>query len=81
MSSPEVYFRVVSPFVGTAVESKAFIAIPIGSIIEIRYAIGDPGLVEIRVNDERLLAFRRDIQERTEPIDERARAARLGIRG
>jgi hypothetical protein len=82
MFSPAVWFRVVSSFVafGTSA-TNSLVTVPIGSIIATRQEMRDPGLVKIRLNHQRLLAFRRDIQERAEPIDERARAARLGIGG
>jgi hypothetical protein len=84
MSRPAVRYCVIPPFVafGTS-ETNSFVTVPIGSIVATRQEMRDPGLVEIRLNDrsEPLLAFTRDIVERTEAVNERARAARLGIRG
>jgi hypothetical protein len=84
MFSPAVRFRVISPFVAFVTSgTNSFVTVPIGSIIATRQEMHDPGLVEIRLNDfsQPLLAFTRDIVERTEAVDERVRAARLGIRG
>jgi len=71
MSSPIARFRVVSPFVAfhTVVTNKPFLTVPVGSIIETREEFHSPGLFEIRLNDEPFLAFMRDIEERTEPMD------------
>ena len=79
MSSPVVRFRVVSPFVAfhTVVTNKPFLTVPIGSIIETREEVHSPGLFEIRLNDQPLLAFMRDIDECTEPMH-LARAAGNG---
>ena len=70
MSSPITRFRVVSPFVAfnVVVTNKPFLTVPIGSIVETREEFHSPGLFEIRVNDEPLLAFMRDIEECTEPM-------------
>jgi len=70
MSSPVTRLRVVAPFVvfHAVVTNKPFLTVPIGSIVETREEFHSPGLFEIRVNDEPLLAFMRDIAECTEPI-------------
>jgi len=81
MPSPAVRFRVISPFLAFGTfETNSFVSVPIGSIIATQHEILDPGLVEIRLNDQPqpLLAFTRDITERTEAVNERARGARLG---
>jgi len=67
MSSPNARFRVVSSFVAfhASVRNRPFVNVPVGSIIETREEIQDPGLVEIRVNNQSLLAFTRDIEDRT----------------
>jgi len=79
MSSPITRFRVLSPFVAfhTVVTNKPLLTVPVGSIIETRDEFHAPGLFEIRLNDQPLLAFMRDIDECTEPMD-LARAARNG---
>jgi hypothetical protein len=70
MSSPVVRFRVISPFVAfhTVVTNKPFLTVPIGSIIETWEEFHSPGLFEIRLNDQSLFAFMRDIDECTEPM-------------
>ena len=70
MSSPIARFRVVSPFLAFhAVDTnKPFLTVPVGSIIETREEVHSPGLFEIRLNDQPLLAFMRDIEECTEPM-------------
>lgn len=75
MSAAVVRRRIASPFVAfrAGIASAPFLTIPVGSIIETRQEIGPPGLVEIRVNDQTLFAFTRDIHERAEPLDETAR--------
>ena len=71
MSSPITRFRVLSSFVAfhTVVANKPFLTVPVGSIIETREEFHSPGLFEIRLNDEPLLAFMRDIEECAQPMD------------
>jgi hypothetical protein len=71
MSSPITRFRVLSSFVAfhAVVTNKPFLTVPIGSIIETGEEFHSPGLFEIRLNDQQLLAFMRDIEECTEPMD------------
>ena len=71
MSSPVARFRVVSPFLAfhAVVTNKPFLTVPVGSIIETREEVHSPGLFEIRLNDQPLLAFMRDIEECTEPME------------
>jgi hypothetical protein len=71
MSSPIARYRVLSSFVvfHTVVTNKPFITVPVGSIVETRDEFHSPGLFEIRLNGEPLLAFMRDINECTEPMD------------
>jgi len=70
MSSPIIRFRVLSPFVAfhTVVTNNPLLTVPVGSIIETREEFHSPGLFEIRLNDQPLLAFMRDIEECTEPM-------------
>ena len=72
-------FRVVSPFVAfhTIGTNKPLLTVPVGSIVETREEFHSPGLFEIRLNDQPLLAFMRDIQECTESM-ELARAVGSG---
>lgn len=71
MSSPVARFRVVSPFLvfHAVVTNKPFLTVPVGSIIETHQEVHSPGLFEIRLNDQPLLAFMRDIEECTEPMN------------
>jgi hypothetical protein len=73
MYSPAVQFRVLSPFVviQPLISGPPFITLPQGSIIETQEEIRSPGLAEIRLNNQPLLAFMRDIEERTEPLQPR----------
>jgi hypothetical protein len=70
MSSPITRLRVLSPFVAfhTVVTNNPFLTVPVGSIIETREEFHSPGRFEIRLNDQPLLAFMRDIEECTEPM-------------
>jgi hypothetical protein len=79
MSSPVARFLVVSPFVAfhPIVTNKPFLSVPIGSIVETREEFHSPGLFEIRLDDQPLLAFMRDIEECTEPMN-LARAVGIG---
>jgi len=69
--SSVVCFRVLSPFVAfhAVVTNKPFLTVPVGSIVETREEVHSPGLFEIRLNDQPLLAFMRDIDECTEPMN------------
>ena len=69
MSSPGVCFRVVSPFLAfqAIATDEPFLTVPVGSIIETREEVHSPGLFEIRLKDQPLLAFLRDIEECTVP--------------
>jgi hypothetical protein len=80
MPSPVVRFRVLSPFVAfhPVVTNTPFLTVPIGSIVETREEVHTPGLFEIRVNDQPLFAFTRDIEECTEPMH-LARAVGNGV--
>jgi hypothetical protein len=66
-------FRVVSAF--AAMEdprSRRFVTIPVGSIVETFDDLHQPGFLHIRVDGRTLLAFKRDIKERTQPVDPRS---------
>jgi hypothetical protein len=71
MPSPIARFRVFSSFVAfhTVVTNSPFLTVPVGSVIETREEFHSPGLFEIQLNDQPLLAFMRDIEECTELID------------
>ena len=65
-------FRVVSPLLAVHLASRKerFVTVPTGACIETSAALDEPGLVEITVNGAPLLAFLRDITERTERIEQ-----------
>jgi len=63
-------FRVFSAF--AAIEnqrSRRFVTIPVGSIIETSDDLHQPGFVYVNFDGNTFLAFKRDIKERTQPID------------
>lgn len=71
MYSPAaVSYRVLAPFVVIQPFSHRppFVTVPRGAVIETREEIRSPGLAEIRLNNQPLLAFMRDIEEHTEPL-------------
>lgn len=70
MSSPIARFRVLSPFVvfRMVVTNNPLLTVPVGSIIETHEEFHSPGLFQIRLNDQPLLAFMRDIEECAEPL-------------
>jgi hypothetical protein len=59
--------RVVSPIL--TLKARGFLTLPVGSIIETSDSLDDPGLHSVRVGEEELFAFTRDIEERTERIE------------
>ena len=63
-----VHRRVISPVL--AVKGRGFETIPIGSIIETSDDLREPGLNSIRFGTEELFAFTRDIEERSQQIDQ-----------
>lgn len=77
MPSAVIRFRVTSPFVVIEpfINRPPFVTIPLGSIIETQEEIQSPGLAEIRLDNRPLLAFMRDIEERTERLDQACTAA------
>ena len=60
--------RVFSPIL-TTTKTGAFVTIPTGSIIRTPDSLDEPGLHLIRLGEEELLAFMRDIEERSERIE------------
>jgi hypothetical protein len=62
-----VRFRVVSPIL-TTTKARGFVTLPVGCIIETAESLDEPGLRSIRLGDEELFAFTRDIEERSELI-------------
>jgi hypothetical protein len=67
-------FRVVFRFevIQPCADGPPFVTVPVGSIIETQEDIRSPGLAEIRLNNQPLLARIRDIQECAKPLDESA---------
>jgi len=49
--------------------SPAFITVPKGAVVETSNELHQPGLVLIRLADEPLFAFIRDLRESAEPVD------------
>jgi len=64
-------YRVVSPFLAiTAVEQgPRFFRIPEGAVLETEKDLFQPGLVEVKIDHQTLLAFTRDIKERAVPLN------------
>jgi hypothetical protein len=62
--------RVVSPILAVTPsnEPHGFITVPQGSLIETPDSLYEPGLICIKLGEQELLAFRRDIEERCEPL-------------
>ena len=58
--------RVVSPILAT--KARGFVTLPVGSIIETSDSLDEPGLHSIKLGNEELFAFTRDIEERSERI-------------
>jgi hypothetical protein len=63
--------RVISPFLAlhSHDDRSTFFTIPVGSIVLTESDLFQPGLVPISLGDEQLLAFARDVTERTETFD------------
>lgn len=73
--SGNTYYRVVSSFVAVTNPERSrgsFATVPSGAIIEADSDLEEPGLIEIRLRDQILWAFARDIQERSEKLPEPA---------
>lgn len=65
-------YRVVSPFLGVRrlPQRERFVTVPTGAIVEISGENHErPGLITVSVNGETMLAFERDVVERSEPIN------------
>ena len=63
--------RVIFPFLAMRESSlsPAFITIPKGAVVETSNELHQPGLVLIRLADQLLFAFMRDLRENAEPLD------------
>jgi hypothetical protein len=66
-----LHLRVVSPFLAFRQSSgtPAFCTVPKGAVVESPGETSRGGLVGIKLDDQSLLAFRRDLEERAEPLD------------
>jgi hypothetical protein len=66
-------FRVVSSFLAVqmSAQKERFVTIPVGAIIETSEALQEPGLVTVTINGNPVLAFHRDIIERTAALEDR----------
>ena len=66
-------YQVVSPFLGVrlVMQREQFVTVPAGAIVEISDENHErPGLITVCVNGETMLAFERDIVERSELIED-----------
>ena len=70
--------RVVSPILAT--KARGFVTLPVGSIIETSDSLDEPGLHSIKLGNEELFAFTRDIEERSERIDRPAASGEVVVR-
>jgi hypothetical protein len=50
----------------------AFFTVPKGAVVETSYELHQPGLVLIKLEDQSLFAFMRDLREQAEPVDRSA---------
>ena len=66
-----LHLRVTSPFVAfrDSSDRPAFCIVRRGAVVESSNDSSQCGLVPIKVDDQSLLAFTRDLQERAEPLD------------
>jgi hypothetical protein len=78
MPSP-VLRRLVSPILSTT-QARRFLTLPVGSIIETSDSLDEPGLHSVRLGNEELFAFTRDIEERSERIDSSAASEEVVVR-
>ena len=63
--------RVISSFLAMRESSlsPAFITVPKGAVVETSNELHQPGLVLIKLADQLLFAFMRDLRESAEPLD------------
>jgi hypothetical protein len=63
--------RVTSPFLAMreSNESPAFLMVPKGAVVETSFDLYKPGLARIKMQDQPLFAFIRDLRESAEPVD------------
>ena len=72
--------RVICPFLAMreSNQSPAFLTVPKGAVVETSNDLNYPGLVRVKLQDQPLLAFIRDLRESAEPIDGLRIAAKAG---
>lgn len=63
-----VRFLVLSPLMTVDAKNSEFVMIPAGSIIETTDDLTEPGFHRVRHHGQDLLAFTKDIRERTEKV-------------
>jgi hypothetical protein len=65
--------RVISPFLAMRESSlsPAFLTVPKGAVVETSYDLHYPGLVRIKLQDQPLFAFIRDLRESAELVNSR----------
>jgi len=63
--------RVISPFLAMreSNQSPAFLTVPKGAVVETSYDLDYPGLARIKLQDQPLFAFIRDLRECAEPVE------------
>lgn len=63
--------RVICPFLAMreSNQSPAFLTVPKGAVVETSYDLNYPGLVRIKLQDQALFAFIRDLRESAELVD------------
>jgi hypothetical protein len=63
--------RVISPFLAMreSNQSPAFLTVPKGAVLETSDELDQPGLARIKLQDQPLFAFIRDLRESAEPLD------------
>jgi hypothetical protein len=66
-----VRLRVTAPFLTVTSTNSSFVTLPEGTVIETSDDLTKPGFHPVKRDDQDLLAFTRDIRERTEPAEER----------
>lgn len=62
--------RVISPFfaIRQSNHGPAYFTVPKGAVLQTAFEPDLPGLVPIKIEDQPLLAFNRDLRERAEPV-------------
>jgi hypothetical protein len=67
----QLNLRVISPFLAMRESSlsPAFLMVPKGAVLETSFDLHQPGLVRIKLKDQPLFAFIRDLRESTEPVE------------